>query len=50
MPCVITSEIFHGVGRKGGGANQMIICLRIGLFTEFMSDRHPVFYAVFSNA
>ena len=19
MPCVITSEIFHGVGRKGGG-------------------------------
>ena len=26
MPCVFTSEIFHGVGRKGGGANQMIIC------------------------
>ena len=19
MPCVFTSEIFHGVGRKGGG-------------------------------
>ena len=28
----------------------MIICLRIGLFTEFMSDRHPVFYDVFSDA
>ena len=49
MLCIFTSEIFHGVGRKGG-ANQMIIGWRIGLFTGFMSDRHPVFYAVFSNA
>ena len=41
-------KFFMGLG--GRGANQMIIYLRIGLFTEFMSDRHPVFYDVFSDA
>ena len=37
-------------GRGGGGKSNDNLFKDWAILTEFMSDRHPVFYAVFSNA